>query len=120
MANKQTTLVQGIVQLVTDIQFHHWNTTLYSEHKALDFAYDELSGYKDSIAEKLIGYYGRLEGFKLASVPSCSLKDTPTDIIEFGSRLKAIANEDKHTDLDNIGDEIIAVGSELKYLLTLS
>lgn len=113
-------MITELLQLAEDLHFHHWNTRSYAEHKALDFAYEEVENFKDDVVERLVGYYGRFKSIRLMPIPATELLSLPDAIITSGNNLKMLAAKDNHTDLDNTGDEIIAVGSKLKYLLTLS
>ena len=113
-------IITGFIQTVADIQHHHWNTNSYAEHMALNDAYDSLNSLKDSVVERLTGYYGRFKRIKIDTIPSCALQELPNCISEIGTSLKALGIKDKHTDLDNNGDEILELAGRLKYLLTLT
>lgn len=117
--SNHTVIIQGFQQLTLDIKQHHWNTSSYPEHIALNEAYDSISGYMDTIAETLVGAEGPLSPLKLLPIPSCPIQDLPKDIFEIAATLKMYANS-KYPDLVNLADEVTAAGSRLKYLLRLS
>lgn len=114
-----TSVITSLIQLTDDVQFHHWNTTSYSEHMALGATYKSLKGLKDTIVEHLVGYYGRFNAIKLLPLPSCGLSELPECIMECATSLKTLATKDKHPDLINIADEVTGVGAKLQYLLSL-
>lgn len=121
LVQDHTPIISELVQVVNDVQFHHWNTMSYAEHMALDRTYDTLNDLKDNIVELLTGYYGRFKSIRLATIPlTTECIKLPQAIIDCGNNLKALATKDKHTDLVNISDSIIEAGGKLKYLLTLS
>ena len=105
------------------VQFCHHSTTSYAAHKALDGAYDALSGLKDSIVEKLIGYtkkrpvrislepisgYSEAMNFKVAE-----------EICAFGDSLLAFAKKNGYSDIENLAQDYCGEGAQLSYLLSL-
>ena len=56
---KHGDIISKLFQLHVDTHFLHLTTQSYAVHKALDMAYESLGEFKDSVAEKMIGYYGR-------------------------------------------------------------
>lgn len=110
--------IESMKQLSADLQFHHWNTISYAEHKALNRTYDDFDGVVDGITEKLIGKLGRIKIVKTIT-PSCDLKDLPDCLITCGKELRQLGTKHDMTDLVNISDEIVGIGNQLRYLLTL-
>lgn len=113
-------IIAGFFQMTDDLHFHHLNTLSFSEHKALQYAYDEISDYKDSVSEQLIGAKGKLSSLKLSRVPSCLIKDLPEDLMELAKTLREYSVANKIQSLVNTSDEIHGVGRQLAYLLRLS
>ena len=111
--------IEMMKQLSADLQFHHWNTLSYAEHKALNRAYDDFDELIDGISEKLIGKLGRIKNLKTIT-PSCALNELPDCLVNCGKELKVLGTIHDMSDLVNISDEIIGVGNELRYLLTLA
>lgn len=120
MPTDHSGIVGMFFQVVDDLHYHHLNTRSYAEHKALEHAYEEMVDYKDEVAEKLIGYLGRLSKIRILPLPNCELDDLPEDIMEAASALRELATKNKYNDLVNLSDEITGVGSKLRYLLTLN
>lgn len=121
MNTSHTGIVTTLFQIADDLHWHHLNDRSYAEHKALDFAYGELVSYKDTVAEQLIPFEGKLGVMKLLPVPSCTkVLDLPEDIIKAAATLREFATAKKYNNLVNISDEIAAVGAKLKYLLNLT
>jgi DNA-binding ferritin-like protein len=117
---QHTQVIAMFFQVVDDLKWHHLNTRSFAEHKALDFAYGEMTDYTDKVSEQTIGLMGRLGTIKLMPVPNCKLLDLPEDIMEAAEALRELGTSNKFPNLVNLADEITGVGAELKYLLTLS
>ena len=109
---------------IAQLKVFHWQTTSYSEHKALEKAYNNLDDLFDSFVEIYYGKYGR-----------------PTDAPEYTIKLEIYAGDIKETisgfrdqmmqelgnllnendkDLLNIKDEIEGEFNRLLYLLSLN
>ena len=111
-------LIQQFKQVLNDIQQHHWNTTLLSEHEALSTAYNSLSPLIDTIAETLIAQEGPILPFTL-KVPSHTTKELPKAIFDAATSLRD-HSENIYPDLVNLSDEVTAIGSKLLYFYRLS
>ena len=107
------------------IKLYHWQTKLYSRHKATDEVVDALDKSIDKYVEVYMGKYGRM---KLnTTTATTSVKNlTETSIFNFIKRCIEYLNEDlvkklKDTDTDllNIRDEMLAELNQLLYLFTL-
>lgn len=115
-----TNLVNLLFQIADDLHWHHLNTKVYPEHKALEFGYDAIISYKDKLAEQLIPFEGKLGSFKLAVPSNTKVLSLPDDIINAAAEIRKFAEEKKYPDMVNMSDEIRGVGAKLKYLLNLS
>ena len=102
----------------------HLSTKSFAEHKALDFAYNELVSYKDEISEKLQGYLGKMiGGIKTEQVPDyneSASKKLAKEIMVFGKQLEDYGEENEFCDIENIAQGLSGVGAKLNYLLMLS
>ena len=116
---------QFFFTLRNQIKLYHWQTKLYSRHKATDSVVDALDTSIDKYVEVYMGKYGRM---KLNSTTSSfNLKNlSESSIINFIKRsIDYLNNElvnklkDTETDLFNIRDEMIAELNQLLYLFTL-
>lgn len=107
------------------IKLYHWQTKLYSRHKATDGVIDSLDESIDKYVEVYMGRYGRM---KLnSSTSSIHLNNlSEKSIIKFIQKcvsylqttlVKKLKTED--TDLINIRDEMLGELNQLLYLFTL-
>ena len=108
------------------IKLYHWQTRIYSRHKATDEVIGKLDEHIDQFVEVYIGKYGRpkMSG-KTASihVNNMSEKTIVTFIKKciamlLGDCMKGL-KESVDTDLFNIRDEMLADLNQLLYLFTL-
>ena len=102
----------------------HLSTTSFAEHKATDYAYNELLNFKDEISEKLQGYLGKMIGsIKTESIPdytTSSSKKLAKEIMDFAKDLEEYAEDKEFCDIQNIAQGLSGVGAKLNYLLMLS
>lgn len=115
-----TSILTLFFQLSNDLHWHHLNTKSFAEHKALEFAYEKILGYKDTIAEQLIPFEGKLTTMKLLPIPSTSkCSQLPTDIVIAAEALCELAEAKGYDNIENLSEEIKGVAAKLKYLLNL-
>lgn len=107
------------------IKLYHWQTKLYSRHKATDSVISSLDESVDKYVEVYMGKYGRM---KMTSATATTIVKnlTETSIFNFIKRCIEYLNKDlvkqlKDTDTDllNIRDEMLAELNQLLYLFTL-
>jgi DNA-binding ferritin-like protein len=99
----------------------HWQTTSFSEHKALGKLYEYLQDFKDDIIEKMMGYTGkRPQIFKIDPLTNCTAMACVEDICYFATSLKEYGDKNMYHDVSNLADELSGQGAKTKYLLTLS
>ena len=129
-------IVSPLLTILNQIKIYHWQTNSYSEHKALDTAYEELEESIDEFVEKYQGIFGRVKSvsgsfvFELENLQTENLptEDAPesvgiqTKIDQWIAYLKSFSSDsdlqDK-TDLLNVRDDMLGTLNQLKYLLTL-
>jgi DNA-binding ferritin-like protein len=98
----------------------HWQTTSFSEHKALGKLYEYIQDFKDDLIEKMMGYTGKKPNvFKIEQLTNCTSLTCVTEIISFASELKKYGNINNFHDVENLADELSGRAAKTKYLLTL-
>lgn len=114
--NKKTPLLI-FLKILHTVKLFHWNTKVFSKHKATDELYQNLNESIDSYMEKYMGGNGRV-GIQ-SSITYRQLSDTEflSEIHSFKKYL--IQLKSPSTDLDNIRDEILGHVDQFLYLWTL-
>jgi DNA-binding ferritin-like protein len=126
-------VVTPLLTILNQIKIYHWQTKSFSEHKALDMAYEALEESIDEFVEVYQGIFGRvrsasgsfvfeLENLQTDYQQSEVQSDLQLKIDQWIVYLKTF-NEDEalkdKTDLLNIRDEMLGSLNQLKYLITL-
>lgn len=107
----------------------HWQSCLYGQHKALDKLFEGIIDLTDTLAESIMGKYGK----PILNKDQCCLKirnyddADKGDLKDFMDHLykcyaidcKSILNQENDPELINIIDEIIALVNQTKYLVSL-
>lgn len=105
-------------------QKYHHDTKSYAEHKALNFFYEALNGYRDEIPETLMGYMSgkRIGQIELDAIPDYKegaemqleeeLKDIAYELYEW-------AGKKNYCDIENIAQSLSGDSAKTIYLLTL-
>jgi hypothetical protein len=117
-------MIDKLLGLQNQLRMYHWQTTSFSEHKALGKAYDTLDELIDTFVETWMGIHGKVSvagGIRMTLLDYAS--DGPDKLLaqateffttgELGSALNG------NTDLANIRDEMLGTVNRTKYLLTL-
>lgn len=106
------------------LQLHllHWQTSSYSEHKALDELYGFINGFTDGVLEKLMGYIGRRpKAFKIRPLSdTIDSKALVKEISDWSYKLYLWAGENDYCDVENMAQELSGEANKTLYLLTLS
>ena len=107
------------------IKLYHWQTKLYSRHKATDDVVNALDTSIDKYVEVYMGKYGRMKvNGETGTIHIRNLSET--SIIPFikkcivylnGELVRKLSAND--TDLFNIRDEMLAELNQLLYLFSL-
>lgn len=99
----------------------HWQTTKYSEHKALGDLYEYIESFRDDIVEKLMGYTGKRPiPYKLIPLDNKSSMVVVCELMEFACSLKEYGEKNKFHDICNLADSLSGEAAKVKYLLTLN
>jgi hypothetical protein len=107
------------------IKLYHWQTKLYSRHKATDEVVDALDKSIDKYVEVYMGKYGRMKlntttsSFYLKNLSESSIVNFIKKCIVYLNNDLVIKLKDTDTDLLNIRDEMLAELNQLLYLFTL-
>lgn len=117
--------VQFFFTMREQIKLYHWQTKVYSRHKATDAVIDALDTSIDTYVEVYMGKYGRMK--MNSTTASVSVKNlSESSVINFIKRCIAYLTselvrklKDTDTDLVNIRDEMLAELNQLLYLFSL-
>jgi DNA-binding ferritin-like protein len=118
-----------ILQNTVQAKLLHWQSHLYGQHKALDKLFDGLIDKGDTLAETIMGKYGR----PILTEDQLCLKlmnyNNPEkgDLSDFMDHLykcyaidcKSLFEQGKDSEILNIIEEIIALADKIKYLISL-
>jgi DNA-binding ferritin-like protein len=117
--------IQFFFTMRTQLKLYHWQTHIFSRHKATDSLVETLDDLIDKYVEVYMGKYGR---------PKVSTKTNSTHVMNMNDGMAArfvkvcIAYLEKplvkhlkptDTDLVNIRDEMLAELNQILYLITL-
>jgi DNA-binding ferritin-like protein len=136
-ANKETTsdeskygyIFKMVLQNMIQTKLLHWQSALYGQHKALDKLFNNIIKIGDTLAESLMGKYGKPvlsdEHLKVKLMNFENPKDG--DLSGFMDHLhkcyavdcKALLDENTDTELLNIIEELVAAIDRTKYLISL-
>jgi DNA-binding ferritin-like protein len=117
------------LQNVAQTKLLHWQSNFYGQHKALDRLFKGLIDLTDTLAESIMGKYGK----PVLNGDQCCLNiknfENPEkgDLKDFMEHLhkcyaidcKSLLDPEKDPELLNIVDEIIALVDRTKYLVSL-
>ena len=117
--------VQFFFMMRSQIKLYHWQTKMYSRHKATDGVIEALDASIDKYVEVYMGKYGRMK--MNSSTATTTVKNlSESSIFNFIKRCIQYLNNDlvknlKETDTDlvNIRDEMLAELNQLLYLFSL-
>lgn len=99
----------------------HWQTNMYSEHKALGGLYEYIQDFKDDLIEKLIGYTGKKPSvYKLEPLSTSTSNVVVDELISFAKSLKEYGEMNCYQDICNLSDSLSGEAAKVKYLLTLT
>ena len=107
------------------IKLYHWQTKVYSRHKATDTIIEELDKNIDKYVEVYMGKYGRPKLTSRNNTVKLMNLSEPS-IVKFVKQCIAYLKKDlidglspQDTDLVNIRDEMLSDLDQLLYLFTL-
>lgn len=107
----------------------HWQSGLYGQHKALDDFWNEFNGLADTLAESVMGKYGKpvlteenlcLELKNFENPNEGNLNEFMDHLTKcYSIDCKSILSAESDSELINIIDEILSLIEKTKYLLSL-
>jgi len=117
--------IQFFFMMREQIKLYHWQTRIYSRHKATDNVIEALDKSIDKYVEVYMGKYGRMK--MTSSTCSISVKNlSETSVVNFIKRCILYLNtelvkklKENDTDLINVRDEMLGELNQLLYLFTL-
>lgn len=107
------------------IKLYHWQTKVYSRHKATDQVLEQLDEHIDKYVEVYMGKYGRPKmtsrnnTFKLQNLSEGSIVKFIKQCITYLKNTLPKDLSEQDTDLFNIRDELLGELDQLLYLFTL-
>lgn len=116
------------LSFLDQIKIFHWQTSSYSEHKALGNTYDKLDEIFDMFIETYYGKYGKPQlTDKVEFILNVESYSIDTDVAKtISNKKRALLSYIRNdlllpgdSDLLNIADEIESELNHLQYMLTL-
>jgi DNA-binding ferritin-like protein len=118
-----------ILQNVVQTKLLHWQSHFYGQHKALDELFDGLIDKGDTLAESVMGKYGRpvlsdeqlcLKLMNYTNAEKGDLSDFMDHLYKcYAVECKSLFEQGKDSEILNIVEEIIALVDKIKYLISL-
>lgn len=107
------------------IKLYHWQTKVYSRHKATDGVIDSLDESIDKYVEVYMGKYGRMKvntetgTIRIRNLTEKSIIGFIKNCINYLNNELVKKLKETDTDLVNLRDEMLAELNQLLYLFTL-
>ena len=115
------TISSKLTYFQEQIHLLHWQTNMYSEHKALGGLYEYIQDFKDELIEKLMGYTGKKPAvYKLEPLSASTSNVVVDELISFAKSLKEYGEMNCYQDVCNLSDSLSGEAAKTKYLLTLT
>lgn len=115
------TIASKLTYFQEQIHLLHWQTNMYSEHKALGGLYEYIQDFKDDLIEKLMGYTGKKPTvYKLEPLSTSTSNVVVDELLSFAKSLKEYGEANCYQDVCNLSDSLSGEAAKTKYLLTLS
>ena len=124
--SKKSDIVKMFLEMINMVKLYHWKTRSYSEHKATDELYENLSDKIDRFLEVLMGKdqtrINLIESkIKLLDPDSTKLfKDQIFKYREFLEDIDIYFDRHDDSDLLSIRDDILADLNQFLYLLSMN
>lgn len=114
-------LLSNLYNLQLSLKISHLTTKSLAAHEALGKIYSELDELLDDLAEKWIGYSGKVPGeLRVGTVLPGDPAALGKNIISLGDKVTAFGTESSFGDIENLGQEVSGLGAKLIYLSRLS
>jgi len=117
-------IIKVFFNMTCMIKLYHWQTKIYSRHKATDSLHSDLLSFTDKFIEVYIGRYGRPHFDKNFQINVSELSEDDAHkllhrFVDFLKNELPKSLKKSDTDLLNIRDEILATVHQTLYLFTL-
>lgn len=121
-------IIKRLLQSLLIVKLYHWNTHVYSVHKATDKLYAGLNNHMDRFVEVLLGKHENIHKEHVLDVGSIHMKlfRKHTDFLKWLEDFKkylhhidVIFNHPEDSDMLSIRDEILVDLNKITYLLSL-
>lgn len=118
-------IIKVFFHMLLNIKLYHWETTLFSRHKASDELHGNLSELIDKFVEVYIGGYTRPEftssfNIKVSQLDDKNIIDILGEYVKFLKYEVPTYVKDSDTHLLNIRDEMLEQINQTLYLFTLN
>lgn len=119
-----TSVITKLIQVQEQVRVLHWQTKIYSRHKAYGSFYNDLGEMIDELVEIYQGKYNRIsfqqQTFDLIDIDNVKLSDMLDFTIEtLYTELPSLIDQQRDTDILNLRDSIVGLLNRFKYILTL-
>lgn len=119
------TIIQVFFHMLLNIKLYHWETVMFSRHKASDDLHGSLSDLIDKFIEVYMGRYNRPKFKSSFDINVRQLNDSNVvkvlqEYIKFLKDDLPLNLKESDTDLLNIRDEILGEFNKTLYLFTLN
>lgn len=128
-SNKYGHIFNTIFYNTAQIKLLHWQSYTYGQHKALDKLFSKYLDLSDSLAEVIMGKYGKpvLSEENLTFTIGNYADPEKCDLRPFMDKMyksymidcRSILDENADSEIINILDEIVALVDQTRYLLAL-
>lgn len=121
-------IIKRLLQSLLIVKLYHWNTHVYSVHKATDKLYVGLNNHMDRFVEVLLGKHENIHKEHVLDVGSIHMKlfRKNTDFLKWLEDFKkylhhidVMFNHAEDSDILSIRDEILVDLNKITYLLSL-
>jgi hypothetical protein len=121
MESNLSAFIQNLLHCVTNAHILHFQSTSYSQHKALGKFYVELNDLVDSLTEVIQGKYGLLNGYNsnydLPPSDPVTFLEMLSEYVELSRRLGWYPQDTNiQNETDNIASLIDSTLYKLRYL----
>jgi DNA-binding ferritin-like protein len=113
-------IIQFAFGVINQVKLYHWATRGYSVHKALDKLHSSLSDNFDKLVEVYLGSSGSVGKWSVSTSSDTNVKSIVPFLQKVLGSMAKLRSSLKHTQMQNIIDEMSADIDQTLYLLRLS
>lgn len=111
--------IKAIVEFQVQVKAMHWATESFAQHKATCDTHEALDAALDALVESYQGYVGRIRiggQYTILNYEDINLESWLQSAMDHVEGMRGMV---KQSDILNLLDEILAIISKFKYLLSL-